>query len=40
MGLESGSSLGNKVFLKALHFLLKASLPLIVGIKPYNDGLV
>ena len=28
IGLESGGSLGNKVFLKALHFPSKALLPL------------
>jgi hypothetical protein len=40
MGLESGGSLGNRVFLKALYFPSKASLPSIVGIKPYDDSLV
>jgi hypothetical protein len=39
-GLESGGGLGNKVFLKALYFPLKASFPSIVGIRPYDDGLV
>ena len=37
---ESGGGLGNNVFLKALYLPSKVLLPLIKGIKPYDDGLV